>query len=106
MKYLFLKVNSAKYVRSYVGYNKWYALPIPQSRTGLLGLEQDMWAQKTENTLGDHLKWLKKLHGLSPQANYTDRATAACRRSNCQLLRIESATWSAWRIPTAVFSIF
>jgi hypothetical protein len=30
-----------------------------------------------------------KLHGLSPQANYTDRATAACRRSDCQLLRIE-----------------
>jgi hypothetical protein len=23
----------------------------------------------------------KKLHGLSPRANYTDRATAACRRS-------------------------
>jgi hypothetical protein len=23
-----------------------------------------------------------------------------------QLLRIEGATWSAWRIPTAVFSIF
>jgi hypothetical protein len=22
-----------------------------------------------------------KLHGLGPQANYTDRATAACRRS-------------------------
>jgi hypothetical protein len=36
-----------------------------------------------------------KLHGLSPQANYTDRATAACRRSDCQLLRIEGATWSA-----------
>jgi hypothetical protein len=32
----------------------------------------------------------KKLHGLSPRANYTDRATAACRRSDCQLLRIES----------------
>jgi hypothetical protein len=29
-----------------------------------------------------------KLHGLSPRANYTDRATAACRRSDCQLLRI------------------
>jgi hypothetical protein len=28
---------------------------------------------------------LKKLHGLSPRANYTDRATAACRRSDCQL---------------------
>jgi hypothetical protein len=26
-----------------------------------------------------------KLHGLSPRANYTDRATAACRRSYCQL---------------------
>jgi hypothetical protein len=24
-----------------------------------------------------------------PRANYTDRATAACRRSDCQLLRIE-----------------
>jgi hypothetical protein len=48
----------------------------------------------------------KKLHGLSPRTNYTDRATTACRRSDCQLLRIEGATWSAWRIPTAVFSVF
>jgi hypothetical protein len=30
-----------------------------------------------------------KLHGLSPRANQTGRATAACRRSDCQLLRIE-----------------
>jgi hypothetical protein len=30
-----------------------------------------------------------KLRGLSPRANYTDRATAACRQSQCQLLRIE-----------------
>jgi hypothetical protein len=37
----------------------------------------------------------KKLHGLSPRANYTDRATAACGRSDCQLLRTEGATWSA-----------
>jgi hypothetical protein len=36
-----------------------------------------------------------KLHGLSPLSNYTDRATAACRRSDCQLLRIKGATWSA-----------
>jgi hypothetical protein len=36
-----------------------------------------------------------KLHGLSPRANHTDRATAACRRSDCQILRIEGATWSA-----------
>jgi hypothetical protein len=27
----------------------------------------------------------KNFHGLSPRANYTDRATAACRRSDCQL---------------------
>jgi hypothetical protein len=47
-----------------------------------------------------------KLHGLSPRANYTYRATAASRRSDCQLLRIKGATWSAWRIPTAVFSRF
>jgi hypothetical protein len=47
--------------------------------------------------------WTKtKLHGLSPQANYTDRATAACRRSDCQLVRIEGATWC----PPAVFSRF
>jgi hypothetical protein len=26
-----------------------------------------------------------KLHGLSPRANHTDRVTAACRRSDCQL---------------------
>jgi hypothetical protein len=40
----------------------------------------------------------EKLHGLSPRANFTDRATAACRRSDCQLLWIKGATWSAWRI--------
>jgi hypothetical protein len=37
----------------------------------------------------------KKLHGLSPRANYTDRAIAGCQRSDCQPLRIEGATWSA-----------
>jgi hypothetical protein len=26
---------------------------------------------------------------MSPRANYTDRKTAACRRSDCQLLQIE-----------------
>jgi hypothetical protein len=29
------------------------------------------------------LTYTNKLHGLSPWANYTDRATAACRRSDC-----------------------
>jgi hypothetical protein len=47
--------------------------------------------------------WIKssktKLRGLSPRMNYIDWATAACRRSYCQLLRVEGTTWSAWRIP-------
>jgi hypothetical protein len=30
-------------------------------------------------------EYKKNLRGFSPQANYTDRATAACRRSYCQL---------------------
>jgi hypothetical protein len=35
------------------------------------------------------------LRGLNPRANYTERAAAACQRSQRQLLRIEGATWSA-----------
>jgi hypothetical protein len=38
--------------------------------------------------LKKHKPWFegkKKLHDLSPQANYTDLATAACRQSDCQL---------------------
>jgi hypothetical protein len=34
--------------------------------------------------------------------NYTYRAIAACRRSYCQLLRIEGVAWSEQRIPAAV----
>jgi hypothetical protein len=41
-------------------------------------------------------------YGRSPQANYTDRATAACRRIYCQPLRVEGVAWSAQRILTAV----
>jgi hypothetical protein len=39
---------------------------------------------------------------FSPQANYTDRATATRQQSKFQLLRIEGVEWSAQRIPTAV----
>jgi hypothetical protein len=46
---------------------------------------------------------LKELNSVAfrPQANYTYRATAACRRS-AKLWRIEGVAWSAQRIPTAV----
>jgi hypothetical protein len=37
-----------------------------------------------------------KLRSLIPWATYTDRATATCWQSMCQLFRIEGATWSAW----------
>jgi hypothetical protein len=46
-------------------------------------------------TIMKKTKTKTKLHGLSPRVNYTDRATAACQRNDCQLLRIEGATWSA-----------
>jgi hypothetical protein len=29
----------------------------------------------------NYFEHIKKLHGVSPQANYTERATAACQRS-------------------------
>jgi hypothetical protein len=43
-----------------------------------------------------------KLRGFGPRANYTDRATAACWRSYCQILRTEGVAWSAQWIPTVV----
>jgi hypothetical protein len=52
-------------------------------------MEQEMvWS--TGMVKQTHLRE-QKLHGL----NYIERETAACRRSDCQLLRIEGATWSA-----------
>jgi hypothetical protein len=47
---------------------KWMISDLPVKLTGFLRISK------------------KKLHGLSPRANYTDRATADCRRSNCQHL--------------------
>jgi hypothetical protein len=43
----------------------------------------------------DYIEQKNKLRVLSPRANSTDRATAACRRSWSQHLRIEVAMWSA-----------
>jgi hypothetical protein len=52
----------------------------------------DKTQKPSDETKGGFSYKKTKLHGLSPRANYTDRATAACRRSDCQLLRIEGAT--------------
>jgi hypothetical protein len=46
--------------------------------------------------------WVKnKLHGRSPRANYTERGTAACRRTYCQHLGIEGVALS--EIIVAIF---
>jgi hypothetical protein len=58
------------YLFSYLYYCSFTYVPVPLIL---------LWAVRYE------LK--KKLHGLSPRVNYTDRAIAACRRSDCQLLR-------------------
>jgi hypothetical protein len=66
------------------------------------------WIYK-HSPVPETLCWIqirKETPGLSPRANYTDRSTTACRRSDYQLLQIEGVTWSAWQIPTAVFSVF
>jgi hypothetical protein len=58
--------------------------------------------------LPDLLIYYRSVHtklnsvAFSPQVNYTNRATAVCRRSYCQRLRIESVAGSAQRIPAAV----
>jgi hypothetical protein len=50
-------------------------------------MDQQLWGYKAEEKLylGVKTKKKTKLHGLSPLANYTDRVTALCRRSDCQL---------------------
>jgi hypothetical protein len=48
------------------------------------------------------IKTQNKLRDISPQTNYTDRATVACLRSLVPNLRIEGVAWSAQRIPTVV----
>jgi hypothetical protein len=41
--------------------------------------------KRSERKADRHLQLVLKLHGLSLRVNYTDRATSACRRSDCQL---------------------
>jgi hypothetical protein len=45
---------------------------------------ENLWNELIVMLKGMFLK-KKKLHGLSPRANYTDRATAASRRSVANL---------------------
>jgi hypothetical protein len=46
---------------------------------------------------------LKNSVAFSPQANYTDRATAAIGEVSANFLRIEGVAWSAQQIPGRLF---
>jgi hypothetical protein len=91
-------------VFSRTAYQALYAYGVIRRGPTLYAISHEQHAQISSRKMPtlDIILKLKKtdLHGLSPRANYTDRATAACWRSDCQLLRIEGATWSA-----AVFSV-
>jgi hypothetical protein len=65
-------------------------------------MNQESVIQSTNQSVDQFIFQIKNFGTYSPQANYTGRATAACRRSWCQILRIEGAACSAQRIPTAV----
>jgi hypothetical protein len=70
-------------------------LPTPGGPCDMQQKLYKLWPNICYNTNKQTNKQTNKLHGLSPRANYTDRATATCRRSDCQLLWIKGATWSA-----------
>jgi hypothetical protein len=61
-----------------------------------------MFIWKSQKEMENNIKMEIKKNSVafSPKANYTDRATAACRRSQFQRLRIEGVAWSAQRIPS------
>jgi hypothetical protein len=39
---------------------------------------------------------------FSSLANYTDRVTVTCRRTQCTLLRVQGVAWSTQRVPMTV----
>jgi hypothetical protein len=60
----------------------WYARLEAGMRKTRDFYEEGVQRCSRENVKGNTLKLKKtKLRGRSPQANYTDRGTAACRRS-------------------------
>jgi hypothetical protein len=65
-----------------VGYNDEYVVMRPEDVVACLEV---LFEIQSGHCLLTVIKKKNKLHGLSPRANYTDRATAACRRSDCQL---------------------
>jgi hypothetical protein len=83
-----------------------FNLPNTSSSTITLGLTQPLTKMSTRNLpcVGTKLKndtpWSESASELHRPS---DRRLSAV---SANFLRIESATWSAWRIPMAVFSVF
>jgi hypothetical protein len=85
-RYIFFQVAPQLYSRGLVD-------PVPDP----LLLRKSGSAGNRARTSGElfHIKQKNKHRGLSPRANYTDRAAASFRRTWCQLLLIEGSKWSA-----------
>jgi hypothetical protein len=66
--------------------------------------QEQKWGHTSRCMLQGRL--LKKNTPWAQFASELYRPSDRRLRSWCQLLWIEGATWSAWRIPTALFSIF
>jgi hypothetical protein len=78
---------------------EWPRYEIISGTGGIAALDGDVWLVSRPGHITAHpvfvgywrpqslhvLKLKTKLHGLSPRANYTDWATAPCRRRDCQL---------------------
>jgi hypothetical protein len=68
-----------------------------------------MWVSRHHNRSTQRYEYRYSTLILTPWSESASElyrpSDPACRRNDCQLLRIEGATWSAWRIPTAVFSV-
>jgi hypothetical protein len=71
-----------------------------QSTLLISHIASSCWRTQGQHKENGHNKATKK--GM----NYTDRATTACWRSKCQLLRIQGVVWSEQQIRMAVFSAF
>jgi hypothetical protein len=82
---------------------KWTLMEESQKLLLETNMTKTCYMTMSENGHVDSKKYKKtKICGFSPQGNYTDRATATCQRSWCQLLRIEGVTCSAQWIPMAI----
>jgi hypothetical protein len=71
------------------GLNHWVMHPVARVSTNIYRNLRTQQMSVLVLLCTSYSKKKLKPHGLSPRANYTGRAAAACRLSHCQLLRIK-----------------